>query len=106
MLSVDIDVEYTQELLHELINKWVHMRGFAMASSWLEEYKLVSGKTVKSKPLRKRLAANDAQPTIQQRSRDRQHRRVSLAPRKNIHQRKRKLEHHALLFPLLCVFEF
>ena len=64
MLSVDIDVEYTQKLLHELINKWVHMRGFAMASSWLEEYKLVSGKTVKkSKPLRKRLAANDAQTT-------------------------------------------
>ena len=54
MLSVDINVEYTQELLHELINKWVHMRRFAMASSWLEEYKLVSGKTVKkSKPLRK-----------------------------------------------------
>ena len=64
MLSVDIDEEYTQELLHELIEKWVRMRGFAMASSWLEDYKIASGNTVKkSKPLRKRLAAKDTQTT-------------------------------------------
>ena len=36
--SVDINDEHTQELLHELIDKWVHMRGFAMASSWVEDY--------------------------------------------------------------------
>ena len=64
MLSVDIDDEYTEELLQEVISKWVHIRGFAMASSWLEDYKRASGKTIKkSKPLRKRLAANKAQTT-------------------------------------------
>ena len=64
MLSVDIDDEYTQELLQELIDKWVCMLGFAIASSWLEDYKMVSGKTIKkSKPLRKRLVVNDAQTT-------------------------------------------
>ena len=64
MLSVDIDDEYTQELLQEVISKWVHIRGFAMASSWLEDYKMASGKTVKkSKSLRKRLASKDAQTT-------------------------------------------
>lgn len=64
MLSVDIDDEYTQELLRELIDKWVCMRGFAMASSCLEDYKMASGKTIKkSKPLRKRSAVNDAQTT-------------------------------------------
>ena len=34
MLSVDIDDEHTQELLKHIIEQWVRMRGFAMASSW------------------------------------------------------------------------
>ena len=35
-----------------------------MASSWLEDYKMASGNTIKkSKPLRKRLVAKDTQTT-------------------------------------------
>ena len=47
MLSVDIDDEHTQELLQKVISKWVHIRGFTMASSWPEDYKMASGKAVK-----------------------------------------------------------
>ena len=34
-----------------------------MASSWLGDYKRASGKTIKSKPLRKRLAAKTMEDT-------------------------------------------
>ena len=64
MLSVDINNEYTQELLKHIVELWICMRGFAMGSSWLEDYKVATGKTVeKSKPLRKNLAANTMEDT-------------------------------------------
>ena len=44
------------ELLFDLVNMWVTMRGFALVSMWMEGYKRAKDKTVdKSKALRKEL---------------------------------------------------
>ena len=39
LLSQDIDKPENSELLTEIVNLWVTIRGFSMAASWLEEYK-------------------------------------------------------------------
>ena len=92
MLSIDIEDEYAQELLKHIIELWVCVRGFAMASSWLEDYKVATGSTVKkSKPLRKRLAAQTtvddetaggSRTAKKQRQVRRQSKRVNPVPRK------------------------
>ena len=60
MISIDIDLEIEQsQLLEEIIEKWITMRGFSMVSSWLEQYKLAKQKNVKrSKSLRKDLSTD------------------------------------------------
>lgn len=60
MISIDIDLEIEQsQLLEEIIEKWITMRGFSMVSSWLEQYKLAKQKNVKrSKSLRKNLSTD------------------------------------------------
>ncbi len=57
MLSVDIeDEDHSSELLQTIVQLWVTIRGFAITSAWMEEYKRASKKTTKgSKGLRKRL---------------------------------------------------
>ena len=57
MVAVDIDNESSsQELLHEIIQLWVTIRGYCIASSWLEAYKNAQQKTTKGKKsLRKEL---------------------------------------------------
>lgn len=48
--------EDVAELLHTIVDLWITMRGFALTSSWLEQYKLANKKNVKkSKTLRKGL---------------------------------------------------
>ena len=48
--------EDVTELLHAIVDLWITMRGFALMSSWLEQYKLANKKNVKkSKSLRKGL---------------------------------------------------
>ena len=48
--------EDVAELLHAIVDLWITMRGFALTSSWLEQYKLANKKNVKkSKSLRKGL---------------------------------------------------
>ena len=42
-----IDVASSQELLQMLVDMWVTMRGFALTSKWMEEYKQVDIKEVK-----------------------------------------------------------
>ena len=39
LISQDIDEEDAIELLTEICDMWVTIRGFSMASTWLEEYK-------------------------------------------------------------------
>lgn len=58
ILSQDIDSEEeADELLEEMVNKWVTVRGFSIAASWMEEYKNTSETTtVKSTSLRKHLS--------------------------------------------------
>lgn len=57
LVSQDIDDEDSSfELLCEIANLWVTIRGFSLASTWLEEYKRATKSTVaKSKGLRKEL---------------------------------------------------
>ena len=46
MQSVDIDNdEHGAELLHHIIELWVTIRGFSIATSWLEDYKRVMNTT-------------------------------------------------------------
>lgn len=57
MLSLDIrDDSQSQELLQEIVEMWVTMRGFSMTSFWMEQYKRVSHETTQKKTsLRKSL---------------------------------------------------
>ena len=58
-LTIDIsDAKDVDELLNRVADSWVTIRGFAITSSWLEQYKLTSHKsTSKGKSLRKELAS-------------------------------------------------
>jgi hypothetical protein len=48
MLSVDIrEEEDALELLQIIVESWVTMRGFALTSMWMEEYKRATRKNVK-----------------------------------------------------------
>jgi hypothetical protein len=47
--------EDVDELLHVIVDLWVTMRGFALTSSWLEQYKLANKNVKKSKSLREGL---------------------------------------------------
>ncbi len=57
MLSAGIaDEDHSSELLQTIVELWVTIRGFAITSVWMEEYRRPSKKTTKgSKGLRKRL---------------------------------------------------
>ena len=65
MLAADIrNPEHVQELLKCVVDKWITIRGFALASSWLEDYKLAnSKKTQKTKSLRKGLKQKSSKDT-------------------------------------------
>ena len=58
LISQDMDSEEeSQELLREVVNKWVTIRGFAIASMWMEVYKQACKETTaKSTGLRKHLS--------------------------------------------------
>ncbi len=59
VLSQDIDDEQSQELLREIIKLWVTIRGFSMATSWMETYKQHQKKTIqKSTSLRKSISGS------------------------------------------------
>ena len=57
-LSIAIDSEEeAQELLHEIVQLWVTVRGFSIAASWMETYKQATKQTKqKSTGLRKHLS--------------------------------------------------
>ena len=44
LIEVD-DPQHSEELLSEIVDMWVTVRGFAMTSSWLENSKRASQKT-------------------------------------------------------------
>ena len=53
LMTVDLTEEVSQELLCEIIQLWVTIRGFSFTNSWLEMYR--TNKAPKSKGLRKEL---------------------------------------------------
>ena len=55
-----IDIYDTAELLQMIVEMWVVMRGFALTSMWMEEYKRATAKNVKKgKSLRKGLKTSE-----------------------------------------------
>lgn len=58
LISQDLDsYEEAQELLHEIVQLWVTVRGFSIASMWMETYKQATKQTKqKSMGLRKHLS--------------------------------------------------
>ncbi len=47
-LATDIvDEEDANECLHRIVDMWVKIRGFAVTSKWMVDYKVAKGKTVK-----------------------------------------------------------
>ena len=58
IVSVNWDDEESNELLKLIVEHWVKIRGFSMASSFIEKYKQARKKTLqKSKALRKNLVS-------------------------------------------------
>lgn len=57
MVSIDVpDEDGGAELLNEIVHMWVTIRGFAIVSNWLEQYKVAQKQSLKkSKSLRKKL---------------------------------------------------
>ena len=57
MVEVDIESEENcQELLQTLVERWITLRGHAITSAWLEEYRRVQNTTKRS--LRSSLRSN------------------------------------------------
>ena len=49
-MSLDIqDVDHSMELLKTIVEEWVKLRGFAVTSLWLEDYKRSTEETIKAK---------------------------------------------------------
>ena len=57
MMSLDIqDEDHSMELLKTIVEEWVKLRGFAVTSLWLGDYKRSTQETIKAKKgLRKEL---------------------------------------------------
>ena len=57
LLSTDLETsDLTEELLRDIIELWLNIRGFSIARQWMEVYKQNKSKTTKkSKSLRKAL---------------------------------------------------
>ena len=50
VLNVDIvDDDDCQELLKEIVGLWLTIRGYAMTSFWMEQYKVATREEVKKK---------------------------------------------------------
>jgi len=49
------DTDEYDELLGEIVDKWVKIRGHSFASGWIEQYQLATKQSTKKKGLRKSL---------------------------------------------------
>ena len=56
LLTGDLNKDEASDLLREIIQQWITIRGFSIAGHWMELYKSVKFKTTsKLKPLRRAL---------------------------------------------------
>ena len=56
LISVDVDDRHSPELLQDILDHWLTIRGFSITGCWLEQYKRIRGKSSKCEPaLRKGL---------------------------------------------------
>ena len=51
----DLETDESDELLGEIVDKWVKIRGHSFASGWVEQYQIASKQSTKKKGLRKSL---------------------------------------------------
>lgn len=64
LASAQMDEEYREHILEQIVTKWVTIRGFSFTKSILEQYKRETKKsTQKSKPLRSTLATSSTSTT-------------------------------------------
>ena len=51
----DFDTDESDELMGEIIDKWIKIRGHSFASGWVEQYQIARKQSTKKKGLRKSL---------------------------------------------------
>ena len=51
----DLETDESDELLGEIVDKWVKIRGHSFASGWVEQYQIATKQSTKKKGLRKSL---------------------------------------------------
>ena len=51
----DLETDESDELLGEIVDKWVNIRGHSFASGWVEQYQIATKQSTKKKGLRKSL---------------------------------------------------
>ena len=57
LISATWDDELAAKLMNMIVDLWITIRGFSLASAWIEEYKGATKKTLqKSKPLRTQIS--------------------------------------------------
>ena len=63
-MSTDLEISnLAEELLRDIIELWLNIRGFSIAGQWMEVYKHKSTTTKKAKSLRKTLKRKGASST-------------------------------------------
>ena len=51
----DLETDESDELLGEIVDKWVKIRGHSFASGWVKQYQIATKQSTKTKGLRKSL---------------------------------------------------
>ena len=62
-----LDTDESDELLGEIVDKWVKIRGYSFASGWVEQYQVATKQCTKKKGLRKSLQQSTCSDTDAQR---------------------------------------
>ena len=50
-----LDTDESDDLLGEIVNKWIKIRGHSFASGWVEQYQVATKQSTKKKGLQKSL---------------------------------------------------
>ena len=60
-----LDTDESDELLEEIVDKWIKIRGHSFASRWVEQYQLATKQSTRKKGLRKSLQQSSGDPNAQ-----------------------------------------
>ena len=65
MTKVDLDTDESDELLGEIVEKWVKIHRHSFANGWVEQYQIATKQSTKKKGLRKSLQDTCSDPDVQ-----------------------------------------